>query len=388
MTFLEGSQMESLNESFVRSGYVPWQNTSAKSVASRLRLIFQTLDRYALENVEPNPSLDRAQSQKRAKEMDTRPPDVSIGGTSGRTTSRPGQGRSEPQKQDIAEPEGPGSSKKRRKCLTGGPAGASSSGSALTTVSAGPTSLAAPLPDFEKFAVIQRNFWAEHKQCFLFEDLSVKVNIAQCILAYPQYVIRTLQRDIVDTVKKELIQLIDVKQRQKVCLTPVDSRNRFLKIKPERWEDIKDGRFMIINGQHSIIASQELQNGGCGDARKVELQTWDAYIVWSLDHNKLRSISKFYNCTNHLDHAQPTCGNQMISCRNIWKAYKRPTDCRSEASTRNNEAVFHMSNYKVHHIHLMFSLTRYVIALTKFCDLNCSIILGSRIIDCPQCFIN
>ena len=40
MTFLEGSQMESLKESFVRSGYVPWQNTSAKSVASRLRLIF------------------------------------------------------------------------------------------------------------------------------------------------------------------------------------------------------------------------------------------------------------------------------------------------------------------------------------------------------------
>ena len=79
--------------------------------------------------------------------------------------------------------------------------------------------------------------------------------------------------------KKELIQLIDVKQRQKVCLTPVDSRNRFLKIKSERWEDIKDGRFMIINGQYSITASQELQNRGCGDARKVELQTWDAYIV-------------------------------------------------------------------------------------------------------------
>ena len=62
MMFLEGSQIESLNESFVRSGYVPWQNTSAKSVASRLWLIFQTLDRYALKNVEPNPSLGRAQS--------------------------------------------------------------------------------------------------------------------------------------------------------------------------------------------------------------------------------------------------------------------------------------------------------------------------------------
>ena len=40
MTLLEGSEMESLNDSFVRSGYMPWQNTSAKSIASRLRLIF------------------------------------------------------------------------------------------------------------------------------------------------------------------------------------------------------------------------------------------------------------------------------------------------------------------------------------------------------------
>ena len=87
--------------------------------------------------------------------MDTCPPNVSVGATSGRTTSRPGQGRSEPQKRDTVEPEGPRSSKKRRKSLTGGPVDAGSLGSALTTVFAGPTSSAAPVPDFEKFAIIQ-----------------------------------------------------------------------------------------------------------------------------------------------------------------------------------------------------------------------------------------
>ena len=98
--------------------------------------------------------------------MDTRPPNVSVGSTSRRTTSRPGQGRSEPQKRDTAEPEGRGSSKKRRKSLTNGPVGAGSSGSILTIVSTGPTSSAAPVPDFEKFAVIQRNFWAETNSVF------------------------------------------------------------------------------------------------------------------------------------------------------------------------------------------------------------------------------
>ena len=275
MTFLEGSQMEFLNESFVRSGYVPWQNTSAKSIASRLRLIFQTLDRYALENVKPNPSLGRAQSQKRVKEMDTRPPNVSVGGTSERTTSRPGQGRSEPQKRDTAEPEGPGSNKKRRKSLTSGPAGAGSSGSALTTVSTGLTSSAAPVPHFEKFAVIQRNFWAEHKQCFLFEDLSVKVNIAQCILACPQYVIRTLQRDIVDTMKKELIQLIDVKQWQKVCLTPVDSRNMFLKKEFETQVEGHQGWPIHDNQQstqhYSLSGTSKWRLWGCKEGGTTNL---------------------------------------------------------------------------------------------------------------------
>lgn len=40
---------------------------------------------------------------------------------------------------------------------------------------------------------------------------------------------------------------------------------------------------MIIKGQHNITASKELQKGGCGEGRKVELATWDAYIVWTLD---------------------------------------------------------------------------------------------------------
>jgi len=191
----------------------------------------------------------------------------------------------------------------------------------------------AKILDYEKFVKIQNKFWAKDQECFLLGMETVNVHIDQCILAKDQYVIRTLQKDIVATVKNELIQLIDVKQRQKVCLTLVDNKNRLLFQKPEKWEDIMNGRFMIINGQHSITASKELQQGGCGEARQKELQTWDAFIVWTLDQNKLRNISKFYNYTNHLDHAQPTWGNQIISCRNIWISCKRPTEVFSEAAT-------------------------------------------------------
>ena len=112
--------------------------------------------------------------------------------------------------------------------------------------------------------------------------------------------------------------------RQKVCLTPIDKDGKLLKEKLKSWNEIKSSKFMIINGQHSITASKELQISGCADKCRLELAKWDAYIVWSLDPVKLTNISEFYNSTNHLEHAQPTWGWHIISGRNIWLAYGVP----------------------------------------------------------------
>ena len=79
--------------------------------------------------------------------------------------------------------------------------------------------------------------------------------------------------------------------RQKVCLTSIDKDGRLLKEKPRSWNEIKSRKFMIINGQHNIMASKELQILGCADKRHLELAKWDAYIVWSLDPIKLTNIS-------------------------------------------------------------------------------------------------
>jgi hypothetical protein len=135
------------------------------------------------------------------------------------------------------------------------------------------------------------------------------VHIDQCALAKDQCVIRTLQRDILEDVKKELFQMIHVNHRQKVFLTSVDKNEKQLQKRPEHWKDIMDGKFMIINGQHNMFASKELQNSGSSETRRNELCMWGAYIVSSLNPNQLKKISKFYNCINHVDYAQPTWGN-------------------------------------------------------------------------------
>ena len=89
----------------------------------------------------------------------------------------------------------------------------------------------------------------------------------------------------------------------KVYLTPIHREGRLLRNKPRNWNDIKVGKFMIINEQYSIIASKELQILGCGEKCCLELAKGEAYIVWTLDPVKLTNISKFYNSTNHLEHA-------------------------------------------------------------------------------------
>ena len=53
--------------------------------------------------------------------------------------------------------------------------------------------------------------------------------------------------------------------------------------------------------------------------------------MWDLDLVRLTKISKFYNFTNHLNHAQPTWENQIVSGRNIYISNSRPTDKAVEA---------------------------------------------------------
>ena len=96
---------------------------------------------------------------------------------------------------------------------------------------------------------------------------------------------------------------------------------------------------MIISNQHSIATSKELQFKGCSEDRREVLQKWDAYIVWDLDPVRLKKISKFYNLTNYMNHAQLMWGNQIMSGRNIWIANGRPTNKVVEAETRGNGAI-------------------------------------------------
>jgi hypothetical protein len=121
-----------------------------------------------------------------------------------------------------------------------------------------------------------------------------------------------------------------------------------LQKKPKSWDEIKDGMFLIINGQHSVTASKQLQLTAVREARKIELQTWKAYIMWSLKKNQLLCISEWYNACNHLKYSQSTWGSNILSARSIWLTYGRPTSIKpGVGKDRNNEVVFDVAKFAV-----------------------------------------
>ena len=252
MAALQGTDMESLNDDFISKQLLSWQEGIARFVVKKLHGVWQTLDRYAIVTVAKAASAKKGQKRQPAsvERRDTMP-------KRGRGGSRPRSSRAEAQKRNPAQSRDTGEGTRKRSKPTSPERTAEGEGAAsgVTTAQTGTSKSVPPAEDFEKFAYIQREFWQNHKACFLFETEATRVHINQCIIAQDDFIIRMLQRSLVEDMKNTLVQISDVKQLQKVCPTLVDENNRLLKKLPTSWDAIKVGKFMIINGQHSITAS-------------------------------------------------------------------------------------------------------------------------------------
>ena len=132
----------------------------------------------------------------------------------GRGGSRLSSSRAKAQKRNPAQSRDSGEGNCKRSKPTGTERTATGEGSATSVTTAQTrTSWSIPLAeDFEKFAYIQREFWQNHKASFLFETEATRVHINQCIIAREDFIIRTLQRSLVEDMKSTLVQIGDMKQ--------------------------------------------------------------------------------------------------------------------------------------------------------------------------------
>ena len=132
--------------------------------------------------------------------------------------------------------------------------------------------------DYEGVAKIQENFLIHYTWCYIFRlQTKYKVHINNMIVAEDKkkdaFLIWTCERVIELDMINFLTNLRDINAKRTICLIPCDEDGNLLLQQPITWNEIKDGKFLIINGQHNISASRSLQETLVCAAKRQELQT-------------------------------------------------------------------------------------------------------------------
>ena len=120
--------------------------------------------------------------------------------------------------------------------------------------------------DFKHINALYKKFWSECEEAYIFGvDAKKELSIDKMVDAPAEYNIPSREDKLVDAMIIYLLNLPDRKARQTLC---VMSTNRTKK--PTSWEEIQDGEFYIINGQHSIVAIRLITQVGSGADEDVK----------------------------------------------------------------------------------------------------------------------
>ena len=151
-----------------------------------------------------------------------------------------------------------------------------------------------------------------------------RVNIKTMTSAKAYQVTRPLDDAGVALMKNYLIQTPPAWPHHNLCLMP-----KFKKggkwTEGMIWDDIKDGQFIIINGQHSVAASRQIiGHRDIEPSLREKLKVWPCTIVWSDDPSITVRLSYTLNNSNSFNKVTPTWTTQIMYCRRVWVKLGRP----------------------------------------------------------------
>ena len=103
--------------------------------------------------------------------------------------------------------------------------------------------------DLEAIRKIYERFLMECQGCFIFEiDKKPEVRIDQLDFAPLDWMIRAYEERGMEKMCHYFLNMPDQTAKQTMCVMPQFAE------RPTSWDDIKEGMFWIINGQHSVTA--------------------------------------------------------------------------------------------------------------------------------------
>ena len=107
---------------------------------------------------------------------------------------------------------------------------------------------------------------------------------------------------------------------------------------PTSWEDIKDAKFYIINGQHTWAAVKRMfESTETEQVLKDDYEFWECNFVWTKDKLALSELARRINNTNQFKWESPEYLAHIQYARDLWTQYGMPTP----ASQDNYKVIFH-----------------------------------------------
>ena len=186
-------------------------------------------------------------------------------------------------------------------------------------------------PDAVKATRILRDFNNYSKDCWpMGRHFTFNVDCFKCEKSPNKWVVRSRESG---GVKWQINNLMNnVKwDRQTVCVMPKGLTSRPTE---KDWPRIQNGEFWIIDGQHSLEASQQiLKDDNFQHELKADLRYWKAFLVWSDDWDKLRKISTFLNSGNKIKAFEASWAANIVAARDVWVAHGCPPKERENAKS-------------------------------------------------------
>jgi len=157
------------------------------------------------------------------------------------------------------------------------------------------------------------------------------VHIKKMLSAKSYQVTRPLDDAGVALMKNYLIQTPPAWPHHNLCLMPKLNKGETWR-EGMTWDDIKDGNFVIINGQHSVAASRQIiGHKNTEQSLKDKLKIWPCTIVWTDDPSMTVRLSYTLNNSNSFNKFTPTWTTQIMYCRRVWVKLGRPSKQRINA---------------------------------------------------------
>ena len=167
----------------LESKHVLWTYTSAESAFRKISSIYHTMSRYAARGGPNIPSCVNRSAPRNIAKGRGASQSRTQGSHSQANTNAPARQKRNTELSLQADPSA--------KCRKSTP-GFGSSASGLTHVDRRAGKSVESIPDYEKFAKVQTDFWKECEDCYIFGQQTLQVDIAQCVLKRDKYVIRKL----------------------------------------------------------------------------------------------------------------------------------------------------------------------------------------------------